>query len=66
MPGLAGYRRVRGQRPPRLTATAGDAAPGPYRWQAVRVEANCVYTNTGLAGSLPERVWRRIQELQIS
>ncbi len=36
---------------PRVTATAGDAAPGPYRWQAVRVEANCVYTNTGPAGS---------------
>jgi CO/xanthine dehydrogenase Mo-binding subunit len=36
---------------PRVTATAGDAAPGPYRWQAVRVEAHCVYTNTGPAGS---------------
>ena len=36
---------------PRVTATAGDAAPGPYRWQAVQVEANCVYTNTGPAGS---------------
>jgi CO/xanthine dehydrogenase Mo-binding subunit len=36
---------------PRVTATAGDAAPGPYRWQAVAVEANCVYTNTGPAGS---------------
>ncbi|HWM95717.1 MAG TPA: xanthine dehydrogenase family protein molybdopterin-binding subunit, partial [Streptosporangiaceae bacterium] len=36
---------------PRVTATAGDAAPGPYRWQAVSVEANCVYTNTGPAGS---------------
>ena len=36
---------------PRVTATAGDAAPGPYRWQAVRVSANCVYTNTGPAGS---------------
>ena len=35
---------------PRVTATAGDAAPGPDRWQAVRVEANCVYTNTGPAG----------------
>ncbi len=36
---------------PRVTATAGDAAPGPYRWEAVRVEAKCVYTNTGPAGS---------------
>ncbi len=36
---------------PRVTATAGDAAPGPYRWQAVEVEAHCVYTNTGPAGS---------------
>lgn len=36
---------------PRVTATAGDAAPGPYRWQAVRVGAHCVYTNTGPAGS---------------
>src|SRR5208282_3407150 len=32
---------------PRVTATAGDAAPGPYRWQAVQVQAHCVYTNTG-------------------
>jgi CO/xanthine dehydrogenase Mo-binding subunit len=36
---------------PRVTATAGDAAPGPYRWRAVRVAAHCVYTNTGPAGS---------------
>src|SRR5262249_11531171 len=36
---------------PRVTATAADAAPGPYRWQAVRVGADCVYTNTGPAGS---------------
>jgi CO/xanthine dehydrogenase Mo-binding subunit len=36
---------------PRVTATAGDAAPGPYRWQAVQVSADCVYTNTGPAGS---------------
>jgi CO/xanthine dehydrogenase Mo-binding subunit len=36
---------------PRVTATAADAAPGPYRWQAVRVQADCVYTNTGPAGS---------------
>ena len=36
---------------PRVTATAGDAAPGPYRWQAVQVQAHCVYTNTSPAGS---------------
>jgi CO/xanthine dehydrogenase Mo-binding subunit len=36
---------------PRVTATAGDAAPGPYRWHAVEVAAHCVYTNTGPAGS---------------
>ena len=36
---------------PRVTATAGDAAPGPYRWQALDVRAHCVYTNTGPAGS---------------
>jgi CO/xanthine dehydrogenase Mo-binding subunit len=36
---------------PRVTATAGDAAPGPYRWSAVDVRAKCVYTNTGPAGS---------------
>lgn len=36
---------------PRVAATAGDAAPGPYRWQAVEVDAACVYTNTGPAGS---------------
>lgn len=36
---------------PRVTATAGDAAPGPYRWRATRVGAHCVYTNTGPAGS---------------
>jgi CO/xanthine dehydrogenase Mo-binding subunit len=36
---------------PRVTATAGDAAPGPYRWHAYRVDARCVYTNTGPAGS---------------
>jgi CO/xanthine dehydrogenase Mo-binding subunit len=36
---------------PRVTATAGDAAPGPYRWRAVEVAAHCVYTNTGPAGS---------------
>jgi CO/xanthine dehydrogenase Mo-binding subunit len=36
---------------PRVTATAGDAAPGPYAWQAVDVDALCVYTNTPPAGS---------------
>jgi CO/xanthine dehydrogenase Mo-binding subunit len=36
---------------PRVTATAGDAAPGPYRWQALDIGAHCVYTNTGPAGS---------------
>src|SRR5438132_3132784 len=36
---------------PRVTATGGDAAPGPYRWHAYRVDARCVYTNTGPAGS---------------
>jgi CO/xanthine dehydrogenase Mo-binding subunit len=36
---------------PRVTATGGDAAPGPYRWDAYRVNANCVYTNTPPSGS---------------
>ena len=36
---------------PRVTATAGDAAPGPYRWPSVKVQAHCVYTNTGPSGS---------------
>lgn len=36
---------------PRVTATGGDAAPGPYRWEAVRVDAACVYTNTAPSGS---------------
>ncbi|HED04268.1 MAG TPA: xanthine dehydrogenase family protein molybdopterin-binding subunit [Candidatus Fraserbacteria bacterium] len=36
---------------PRVAATAGDAAPGPYRWKAVAVEAAAVYTNTSPAGS---------------
>ncbi len=36
---------------PRVTATAGDAAPGPYRWEAYRADAACVYTNTSPAGS---------------
>jgi CO/xanthine dehydrogenase Mo-binding subunit len=36
---------------PRVVATAGDAAPGPYRWTAYRVDAACVYTNLAPAGS---------------
>lgn len=36
---------------PRVCATAGDAAPGPYRWDAVHVDAACVYSNTAPAGS---------------
>jgi CO/xanthine dehydrogenase Mo-binding subunit len=36
---------------PRVTATAADAAPGPYRWEAVSVDANCVYTTTAPSGS---------------
>jgi CO/xanthine dehydrogenase Mo-binding subunit len=36
---------------PRVTATAGDAAPGPYTWNAVHVDALCVYTNLAPSGS---------------
>lgn len=36
---------------PRVTATAGDAAPGPYRWPAYRIDARCMYTNTAPSGS---------------
>jgi CO/xanthine dehydrogenase Mo-binding subunit len=36
---------------PRVTATAADSAPGPYRWEAVDVEANCVYCTTAPSGS---------------
>jgi CO/xanthine dehydrogenase Mo-binding subunit len=36
---------------PRVTATGADAAPGPYRWEAYRVDAACVYTNTAPSGS---------------
>lgn len=36
---------------PRVTATAGDAAPGPYRWVAMDVHAHCVYTHTSPSGS---------------
>lgn len=36
---------------PRVTATGGDSAPGPYRWSAVRVDAACVHTHTAPSGS---------------
>ena len=36
---------------PRVCATAGDAAPGPYGWEAVHVDAGCVYSNTSPSGS---------------
>lgn len=36
---------------PRVAATGGDSAPGPYAWEAVKVIADCVYTNTAPAGS---------------
>ena len=36
---------------PRVVATGGDAAPGPYRWSAIRVRAACVHTNTAPSGS---------------
>jgi CO/xanthine dehydrogenase Mo-binding subunit len=36
---------------PRVCATAGDAAPGPYRWRAVHVDGRCVYTCTSPSGS---------------
>ncbi len=36
---------------PRVTATAADAAPGPYRWQAADVDGSCVYCNTAPSGS---------------
>jgi CO/xanthine dehydrogenase Mo-binding subunit len=36
---------------PRVVATAGDSAPGPYRWAAYGVDASCVYTNLAPAGS---------------
>jgi CO/xanthine dehydrogenase Mo-binding subunit len=32
-------------------ATGADAAPGPYKWEAVKVDAWGVYTNTSPAGS---------------
>ncbi len=36
---------------PRVVATGADAAPGPYRWEAVKVDSWGVYTNTSPAGS---------------
>jgi CO/xanthine dehydrogenase Mo-binding subunit len=36
---------------PRVVATAADAAPGPYRFEAVEVEGHCVYCNTPPSGS---------------
>jgi CO/xanthine dehydrogenase Mo-binding subunit len=36
---------------PRVTATAADAAPGPYRFDAVDVRGYCVYCNTPPSGS---------------
>lgn len=36
---------------PRVTATSAEAAPGPYRWSAFRVDAACVYTHRPPAGS---------------
>jgi CO/xanthine dehydrogenase Mo-binding subunit len=36
---------------PRVTATAADAAPGPYRFEAVEIDGQCVYCNTPPSGS---------------
>lgn len=36
---------------PRVVATAADAAPGPYRWEHVHVDAWGVYTNRPPSGS---------------
>src|SRR5579862_6578142 len=36
---------------PRVTATAADSAPGPYRWEAADVQGFCVYCNTPPSGS---------------
>jgi CO/xanthine dehydrogenase Mo-binding subunit len=36
---------------PRVTATAADAAPGPYRFEAAEVHGYCVYCNTPPSGS---------------
>jgi CO/xanthine dehydrogenase Mo-binding subunit len=36
---------------PRVVATGADAAAGPYRFDAVRVQGDCVYCHTPPAGS---------------
>jgi CO/xanthine dehydrogenase Mo-binding subunit len=36
---------------PRVTATAADSAPGPYRFAAADVQGYCVYCNTPPSGS---------------
>jgi CO/xanthine dehydrogenase Mo-binding subunit len=36
---------------PRVVATAADAAPGPYRWEHVKVDSWGVYTNRPPSGS---------------
>lgn len=36
---------------PRVVATGADAAPGPYRWEGITIDAWGVYTNTSPAGS---------------
>lgn len=36
---------------PRVTASAADAAIGPYRWQSYQVDASCIYTHRPPAGS---------------
>jgi CO/xanthine dehydrogenase Mo-binding subunit len=36
---------------PRVTATAADSAPGPYRFEAAEVRGHCVYCNTPPSGS---------------
>lgn len=36
---------------PRVVATAADAAPGPYRWESMKVDAWGIYTNTPPSGS---------------
>jgi len=36
---------------PRVVATGADAAPGPYRWEAMKIDALALYTNTPPAGS---------------
>lgn len=36
---------------PRVVATAADAAPGPYRWSGMKIDAWGVYTNKSPSGS---------------